>query len=157
MRVHRRYWLGFALSMALVSGTSGCVWKGEGLVRSGPMGAHLDVSTGQSWRLVLGEEQRALAHMDGQIAVIEGRRMFKNLSVKKFTVPSGKHGMAVWFGKLERRGVQLGLQDRNNGGFYMLSPDVWDDMADYVGGDVLVEGYVDGPHRIRVMYHQPLF
>lgn len=135
---------------------AGCAYKGEGLVESTATGPYLNASTGQRWRLVHREEDRALKYLDGQIISVEGRRVFKNLSVKEFHVPAGVHGMTVWFGTLERRGVQLGLQDRNNGGYYLLRPDAPDELLDAIGSMVLVEGYVDGPHRIRVLHHQVL-
>lgn len=125
-------------------------------METGALGSSLNASTGQHWKLVYGPEHRALTFLDGQIVVIEGRRMFKNLSVDKFTIPAGVHGMPVWYGTLEQRGVQLGLTDRNNGGFYILGRESWEGLRDYVGAEVLVEGYVDGPHRIKVLYHQVL-
>ena len=145
------------MSTALLAGVlAGCAWKGEGLVETGSLGSTLNVSTGQHWKLVYGAEHRALSHLDGQIVVIEGRRMLNNLSVTSFRIPSGIHGMPVWYGTLEQRGVQLGLTDRNNGGFYLLGRESWEGLRDHVGAEVLVEGYVDGPHRIKVLYHQIL-
>lgn len=150
------YWLPTPKSIALAMLLLGCAWKGEGLVESTSTGPYLQASTGQRWRLVPSEEDRILKHLDGQIVTVEGRRVFKNLTVKRFSIPAGVHGMSVWFGTLERRGVQLGLQDRNNGGFYLLQPGYPDAIEDAVGAQVLVEGYIDGPHRIRVLHHRIL-
>lgn len=156
MRLPARYWLAYPKSIVLASLLAGCAWKGEGLVERTPLGPYLQASTGQRWKLVYTDEHRALRHLEGQIVTIEGRRVFKNLTVKDFGIPTGEHGMNVWFGTLERRGVQLGLEDQNNGGYYLLDPGVPDALVDAVGGQVLVEGYVDGPHRIRVLHYRVL-
>lgn len=151
-----RYWLPCPKSIVVLALLSGCAWKGEGLVESTATGPYLRASTGQRWRLIATDEDRILGHLEGQIVTLEGRRVLKNLTVKSFRIPTGIHGMPVWFGTLERRGLQLGLQDRNNGGYYLLRPGFPDALLDAIGSQVLVEGYVDGPHRVRVMFYSIL-
>jgi hypothetical protein len=50
----------------------------------------------------------------------------------------------------------LGLQDRNSGAYYLLDPDAALELSPYVGLPVLVEGYVEGAHRVRVLYYRVL-
>jgi hypothetical protein len=142
-------WIGFAV-------LGGCAWKGEGLIEGRPLGPVLMTSTGQELRLVLGEQDRSLAELDGHLVMIEGRRALGALQVREWTLPEGVHGMAAWVGRLERRGAQLGLLDRNSGAYYVLDPDAWDALEGAVGAEVLVEGYVDGPHRVKVLWYRVL-
>lgn len=137
-------------------GATGCAWKGEGLIEGRALGPVLQTSTGQTYRLVLGEDDRMLAHLDGHLVLLDGRKAFGALRVGAWTVPEGLHGMGVWLGRLERRGAQLGLQDHNSGAYYLLDGDAWDALAGSAGADVLVEGYVDGPHRVKVLYFRIL-
>lgn len=134
----------------------GCAWKGEGLVAHHGLGTTVTTPTGGRLKLVLGESDRALAHLDGHLVMLEGRRAFGSLRVTDWSVPEGTHGMAAWVGRLERRGVQLGLQDRNSGAYYLLDSASWPVLSGAVGQEVLVEGYVDGPHEVKVMFYRVL-
>ncbi|MCB9678440.1 MAG: hypothetical protein H6737_25290 [Alphaproteobacteria bacterium] len=142
--------------MALCAWLSACAWRGEGLVHGAALGPMLETSTGERYKLVYGEDDRMLAYLDGHMVVMEGRRIGRTLKVGEWSIPAGLHGLNVWYGTLERRGVQLGLQDRNSGAYYFLGPDVTDALAPYVGEDVLVEGYVVGNHLVKVLHHQVL-
>lgn len=133
-----------------------CSWRGEGLIHSRPLGAIVQTSTGPELRLVLAERDRALAQLDGHIALLEGRRAFGALRVTRWTVPQGLHGMAAWVGPLDRRGVQLGITDRNSGAYYVLDRDAWPTLSGAVGQEVLVEGYVAGPHEVKVLWYRVL-
>lgn len=126
------------------------------MVEESPLGPRLETSTGGRLKLVYGERDRALARLGGHIVVLEGHKMFRTLKVQSWTVPEGLHGMAAFIGTLERRGVQLGLTDRNSGAFYLLDEDSWQVLAPFEGEEILVEGYVAGPHVVKVMHHQVL-
>lgn len=152
-----RYKWALALSTAVALGLSGCAWKGEGLVHSDGPGAWLETSTGQRMRLLFDAERAPMRHLEGHILAIEGTRIFKNVRVSDVRIPSGVTGMPVWFGRLERRGMMLGMTDYNTGGSYFLfDADVYEELAPFVGEFVLIEGYVDGPHRVRVMQFEVL-
>ena len=56
-------------------------------------------------------------------------RLFGALRVTTWEVPEGLHGMAVWIGRLERRGMQLGLLDHDSGAFYLLDEEAWRDQT----------------------------
>lgn len=121
-----------------------------------PTGARIVSSTGERMRLVHGPDDAALDALDGYRVVLEGNRLFGALRVTTWEVPEGLHGMAVWIGRLERRGMQLGLLDHDSGAFYLLDEEAWRELDLAVGQLVLVEGYIDGPHRVRVLHHQVL-
>ncbi|MEZ4319008.1 MAG: hypothetical protein R3F61_15950 [Myxococcota bacterium] len=142
--------------MLVLTLCSGCLWKGEGMVRSAAVGATLETPTGQRFRLVYGEEDRMLAHLDGHIVTMEGRRVGRNLKVGEWHIPWGLHGMNVWFGQLERKGAQLGLQDQNSGAYYLLARESEEALVPYVGSNVLIEGYVAGSHVVEVLHWQVL-
>jgi hypothetical protein len=54
------------------------------------------------------------------------------------------------------RGVQLGVQDRNSGAYYLVDEAAVQDLEPFIGKPVLLEGYVDGAHRIAVLYYRVL-
>jgi len=97
-----------------------------------------------------------LAHLEGYLVHVDGRRVFRTVRVEDWQVPEGVHGMTAWVGELRTLGVQLGIQDRNSGGFYLLDAEAEARLADDAGKVVLVEGYVIGPHRVKVMYARVL-
>lgn len=121
-----------------------------------PLGPVLQTSTGKQLRLIHGPDDAALDGLDGYRVLLQGQRVFRTLRVGSWEVPEGLHGMAVWIGRLERRGVQLGLRDHNSGAFYLLDSASWGDLDGAVGEWVAIEGYVDGPHEVVVLHHQVL-
>jgi hypothetical protein len=50
----------------------------------------------------------------------------------------------------------IGVQDRNSGAYYLVDPDSAETLKPYVGKTVLLEGYVEGAHRVRVLYFRVL-
>jgi len=64
--------------------------------------------------------------------------------------------MATWVGTLERKGVQLGLMDRNSGVFYFFEPNSAAPLSEFLGRQVMIEGYVEGPHLVRVLDYRLL-
>lgn len=129
---------------------SGCLWHGEGLVHGGERGPTLEGPTGERYKLALDEESGGLAYLDGLVVTVDGRRVGRRLKVEEWHILGGLHGMPVWFGRLERRGAKLGLQDRNNGGFYLVARSAEASLAPQLGKQVMLEGYVVGTHLIEV-------
>lgn len=136
--------------------SSGCAAHLTGLVDRSADGLSLSTPEGRHYRLVAVGDAAPLVHLDGHIAEVEGRRVFRTVTVTDWSVPQGLHGMPAWVGTLERRGVQLGLSDRNSGTFWWLDPVAAETLAPYVGVPVLVEGYVEGAQRIVVVYYRVL-
>lgn len=138
----------------LVSG--GCVAHTQGLVRLDEGAALLLEPQGKLTRLRLGQDSAPLQHLEGHLADVDGVRSPLGLWVVDWKVPQGLHGMEVWVGPLGELGVQVGVQDRNSGAWYELLPDSASLLRPYVGEVVLVEGYVEGPHQIRVLSYRVL-
>jgi len=97
-----------------------------------------------------------LAALDGHEITVEGQRVFGALRVSDWQVVGGLHGMPVWVGQVQRMGAQIGVNDRNSGAFYWVDDAAAQTLDDHIGEVVLLEGYVDGPHRVRVMFWRPL-
>ena len=135
---------------------SGCVVRLQGLVHESRPGAQLEVPDGTRYRLVTVGDAAPLAQLGGHLVHVDGRRIFRTIRVEDWQVPEGVHGMTAWVGELRTLGVQLGIQDRNSGGFYLLDAEAEARLSDDAGKVVLVEGYVVGPHQVKVMYAKVL-
>jgi hypothetical protein len=116
----------------------------------------IDTLDGEHYRLALPADARPLAHLDGHTTVIDGTRTFDVVRVTDWKVPEGLHGMPAWVGRLEEQGVQVGLLDRNSEAFYLVDAGAADLLRPDVGKVVLLEGYVEGPHRVHVVYYRVL-
>jgi hypothetical protein len=137
---------------------SGCLAHSRGIiVETQGLGPMLRTQEGQELRLVLlGEDAAALAHLDGAMVDVSGQRLFRNFRVDDWTVLSGSHGMATWVGPLRFLGSRVAIEDRGSGVTYVLDNDASKSLLDEVGSMVLLEGYVDGPHRIQVVFYDLL-
>ena len=141
-----------SLAALLVS----CAFHETGLVSHEENGTILERMDGRRFHLVLPPTARALSYLDGHTADVWGNSWFHHVRVTDWKIPEGLHGMATWVGTLEERGIQIGLLDRNSGAYYLVDADAAESLAAFAGKPVLLEGYVDGPHRVRVLYFRVL-
>lgn len=136
----------------------GCAFHAEGLV--GPEGdvTVLNTLDGERYRLALEtEDARPLAHLLNHTTAIDGTRVFRVVHVTDWKVLEGLHGMPAWVGVLqEQGGRRLGIADRNSEAFYVLDEGATDVLRPELGKVVLVEGYVEGPHQVHVVYYRVL-
>lgn len=135
---------------------SGCALHSHGLVTSGGAMPEVMTPTGEEYRLVLGPETQPIGHLEGHLVELWGTRVFKTVRVRDFNVHEGLHGMQAWVGVLVAQGAQVGIDDRNSGAFYWIDEEAARTLATNVGDPVLLEGFVDGPHRVRVRYYRVL-
>jgi hypothetical protein len=136
---------------------SGCPFHDVGLVRPVDDTTTLEDIDGFTYRLILTDADAAPLHyLDGHTADVWGTRLFHNVHVTDWKVIEGLHGMPAWVGTLEEKGVQLAILDRNSKAWYVLDRDATESLEPYVGKVVLVEGYVDGAQRVRVVYFRVL-
>lgn len=144
--------------MVLLAATlaGGCAVRVQGVVEPAAGGARLTTSDGGQYRLVLLGDAQPVGRLDGHIVAVEGNRALGAVRVTEWTVLEGVHGMSTWVGPLAAMGSQLGIQDRNSGAFYWVDDAAARRLGAHAGELVLVEGYVDGPHRVRVLYFQLL-
>jgi hypothetical protein len=135
---------------------AGCAAHVLGVVEQKPTGLTLTTPVGKEIRVVLLDEARPLRFLDGHLVEVWGVRVGKTVKVNDWKVQEGLHGLSVWVGPLEERGVQLGMHDRNSGAYYLFDEEAARDLARYAGKMVLVEGYVVGAHEVRVVYYRVL-
>jgi hypothetical protein len=139
---------------ALILALAGCAWHGRGLVEPGASGAHLTDIHGRRVLLVTDEASRPLQRLDGHLTEVWGRRFIGPVQVRDWRVLEGVHGLAVWVGPVVLQGVQVGLQDHNSGSFYFVDREAARVLGARPGETVLVEGHVDGPNRVKVLYYR---
>lgn len=137
--------------------SSGCAVHLVGIVAPGDgRGTTLTTMEGKPYRLILSGDAKPMAYLDGHEAEIDGVKTFGRVRVQKWKVTQGLHGLEVWVGPLDERGVQVGIQDRNTGSYFLLDPDGAEALVPYVGETVLLEGYVVGAHVVKVVYYRVL-
>jgi hypothetical protein len=147
----RLFTFGFAVFL------SGCAVYHQGqLLGEDGRRVRLYVQDGRELPLVTGPDSAGLMYLEGATVEVWGRKVVGGVVVNDWKVASGPHGMATWVGILERRGIQLGLQDRNSGAFYFFEEVSAGDLESFVGRQVMVEGYVEGPHIVRVLDYRVL-
>lgn len=147
--------------MALFCGfllTSGCIPAHKiGLMKTVNGQPQLVTMDGDKTKLKLQNESEALRILDGPSVEVWGKtNLSGHLVVNRFRVHEGNHGLAVWIGQLRRLGVQLGIDDANSGAFYLMGEGSWRHLEPFVGDRLLIEGFVDGPHRVKVLHFQVL-
>lgn len=136
---------------------SGCTVYHQGqLLGEDGRRCRLYVQDGRELRLVTGPESAGLMYLAGSTVEVWGRKVVGGVVVSDWKVASGPHGMTTWVGTLERRGIQLGMLDRNSGVFYFIERRSSVVLNDFVGSQVMIEGYVEGPHVVRVLDYKVL-
>jgi hypothetical protein len=143
--------------MVTVFSVSACSVHHHGqLLREDGASTTLYISDGRKLRLVVGPESQPVNYLEGSTVEVWGAGVLGRVVVKDWNVLQGPHGMPVWIGLLERKGVQLGLMDRNSDVFYFMDSTQEQGLHEAVSKTVMVEGYVDGPHRVRVLDYRVL-
>jgi hypothetical protein len=135
---------------------AGCATHVRGLVEPRPMGSRLTTVDGRVYKLILTGTAAPIQKLDGHIIDAWGVRVFNAIRVGRWTVGDGLHGMTTWVGTLVQMGDQLGIEDMNSGSFYWLDDQAAAVLRSSHGEVALVEGYIDGPHRVKVMYYRLL-
>jgi hypothetical protein len=115
------------------------------------------MSTGQQYRLLaVGEELAPVNQLDGHIVDVWGQRAFRTIRVTSYKVPTGRHDMTAWVGRLRLHGSHMALDDINTEAMWLVHPDSDGWAREHLGRVVLLEGYVKGPQTIVVMFKQQL-
>jgi hypothetical protein len=116
----------------------------------------LTTMVGDEFRLGLDEDARPLSYLDGHLAEVDGWKGLRRITVTQWRVLEGLHGLPVYVGILEARGSQVGMHDRTTGSFLLLDQAAAETLRAHVGVTVLVEGYIEGANRVRVVYFRVL-
>jgi hypothetical protein len=144
--------------IALAAGLGGCAIQATGVVAplADGSGTGFLTSEGERLRLRLGPDAAPLAYLDGHEVALEGSRIGTGVRVSDWKVVGGLHGLQVWVGPLDVVGLQIGIADRNTGSYFYLDEASWDVLSPFDGATLLVEGWVEGAHRLRVVYYRVL-
>lgn len=136
--------------VASATSLGACAFRQTGLVGVDEAGARLALQHGGELRVAPVGVGREIESLDGHLVSVRGRRAFGRVTVSSWTVRSGLSDMNAWVGVLERRGAQLGLDDRNTGMWYFIDRKDEAALMPLVNQLILVEGMVVGPHVIEV-------
>ena len=144
--------------IALATGLGGCAIQVTGIVAplGDGSGTGLTTPEGERFRLALPPDAAPMAYLDGHEAEIEGNQVGKVVHVTDWTIVGGLHGLQVWVGPLDVMGLQIGIADRNTGSYFFLDEASYDVLEPFAGETILVEGWVEGAHRLRVVYYRVL-
>ncbi len=135
----------------------GCIAHQSGLVQRDGEQVSLLTEHGKRIRLRLPtEEVRPVARLQDHLVELEGIRGPRGLRVTDFKVHEGLHGLTAWVGVLEPLGSQVAIRDRTSGAAYVLVSDSAEALRPFLFKPVLLEGYVEGPHQVRVLYYRVL-
>jgi hypothetical protein len=135
---------------------SGCAFHQVGLVHGSGATAMFDTPSDGAYTLILGEDAEPLGFLAGHDAEVWGDRVGHRVRVTDWKVGEGLHGMPTFVGAVEVQGAQVGMRDRNSKAYYVFDPEGVAVLRPLAGKTVLVEGYVDGAHRVRVLYYRIL-
>jgi hypothetical protein len=131
---------------------SGCAAHVKGLVR--PLadgGTLLETTEGDAYHLNLAGDAKQLGYLDGHLVEVWGKGSRSKLNVEGYHILRGVTGMTVFTGPLVMRSGELTIQDRYAQGFILLDDSSLADLLPYLGKPVLVEGYVEGAQRVKVV------
>jgi hypothetical protein len=142
--------------LLLLAVNVGCSVHVVGLVQPDDGSVSLVELNGSWHRLALSGDNEMLRFLDGHLVSVEGSKHGRRVDVMDFTIEEGLHGMQVWVGHLESTGTGMGLLDKNSGAFYVVDKDSEPVFSGYEGSPVLIEGYVNGPNQIKVMFYRSL-
>lgn len=142
--------LGLLLACAARVQVVGVLASGE----ADPAGGARPVLTqesGAQLRLVLDAESAPLRHLEACTVQVEGPRLGHRVLVRDWSVLAAADGSAPYVGTLELHGSNLILRDRNSGSILVLEERSAAPLRPFVGQPVLVIGYVEAAHVVRVM------
>lgn len=144
-----------ALGVAIGLG-QGCAVKTTGVVHPAQPRPILETFEGATWQLSTPGDAEVLQWLDGHSVKVEGTAVGNRLRVSTWTVTDGLHALQVWVGPLAVEGAQVGMLDHNSGAYYVVDEAAAATLARYRGLPVLLEGWVDGAHHVRVLYFRVL-
>lgn len=128
----------------------------RGAVTQSDAGPELTEPEGRVRGLILADDAQPLAYLDGEGVELDGVARFGRVRVTDWRITDGTHGLQVFVGPLERRGVEVAVWDRNSGGVVLVDEAAAGALAAHSGQPVLIEGFVEGAQRVRVVYYRIL-
>ena len=128
----------------------------RGAVDQGELGPVLTEPEGRTRRLVLSGDALPLAFLHGEGVELDGVATLGRLRVTEWRITEGTHGLQVFVGPVERQGVDVAVADRNSGSVVLVDESAANELAAHQGQPVLLEGFVEGAQRVRVVYYRIL-
>lgn len=141
-----------SVTLAIVLALAGCATHEIGLVAATEGRPALATPDGDRTRLVLAGRATDLRGLDAHLVEVDGQRTPAGLRVSTFRVLEGPHALSVWYGPVQRYGTRIGIFDQASGGLVWVDEAAAEILAEHVGDRVAAEGYVEGPHQIRVQH-----
>ena len=148
--LHRVIYLGLILAQM------GCAVHLKGLFENGGDAQHLLYDNDKRLLIRTDSEAVGLMRTDGYLLEIWGKRRFGQLSVSKYKILEGSHGLAHWTGHLAWVHGRLGLVDVEGSQFRPLGGAHLSALNQRIGDLVLVEGYIVGAGEVQVVYYRIL-
>ncbi|MEY3212923.1 MAG: hypothetical protein RIT28_3404 [Pseudomonadota bacterium] len=106
---------------------------------------------GKSTRVHLTPTSAALTALEECTVAVTGPKVGRGVWARDWEVLTAADGSAPFVGRLELRGSNVILHDRQTGSMLMLSPESAAPLAPFDGDVVMVIGFVEGPNQVRVM------
>lgn len=131
-----------------------CAVRLRGVIEAPEGVPKLRMIDGRSLRLVATGPAAGLGALDGSWVEVTGERTLGVVRVSWWTVTEGPHGFPAYVGILQAFGSQLGLEDRASGATILLDDAAVEALWADRGRLAVIEGYIDGPHRLHVMNAQ---
>ena len=130
----------------------GCTlqFKKNGLLLKEDNKVYLRTIQGESYHIHAGKDGKYLEQLGGCQIQLQAKRLLNHLWLDSWVIQDAGDGSAPFLGRLERRGIQWVMNDLNSKALYILDglDLLYTPQNDQV---VLVVGYINGPHLIKVV------
>ena len=140
----------------MVLALAGCAAHEVGLVEANGRRTVLSTADGDRFGLVLMGDATDLGSLDAHLVEVDGQRTPAGLRVGAFRVLEGPHALSVWYGPVQRLGIQIGILDLASGSLVLVDEEAAIALAPHIGRRVAAEGYVEGPQEAVVQHWVPL-
>ena len=124
-----------------------CLSHHKGIVND--VNGRVTVTTAQGQSIRIFSAEHSLADFEGCILTVDGIGGGRWIFVQDYEVLDAGDGSAPFMGIVERRGVQYFLNDKRSGALLRLHSD--EELSEYDGMEILVVGYIIGPHDLKVV------
>ncbi|MCK6524437.1 hypothetical protein L6R49_23780 [Myxococcota bacterium] len=130
----------------------GCAARLQGVLLADDDGQlRLVEPEGDSTRVHLTPTSAALTELESCTVAVTGPKVGRGVWAREWEVLTAADGSAPFVGRVELRGSNTLLHDRQTGSTLVLSPESAAPLAAFNGDVVMIIGFVEGPNVIRVM------
>ncbi len=133
-----------------------CAVHQVGLVEVTGDRARLVSADGGRERLLLLGDATRLQSLGEHLVEVDGSRTVGRLRVTRWRVLEGPGGMPVFAGPVQVLGMQVGVMDAGSGTLVYVDERTAEALRPLAGAWVAIEGFVEGPQRVRATSWRPL-